>query len=188
MLVHSEAVAAKALDIARLRRLDLDPDHIYAGAMLHDVGIFYVDAPGIYCNGSKPYIMHGILGAEMLRAHRQPEWLARIAERHTGSGLTAEDIRTQHLPLPEKDFLPETLLEKLICYADKFFSKTSLDTEKDIDRVRASMKNSGPSHAAFRGFARFIHIRSTIIRHNIFNSSLFQIYHGIKSLFLRRSI
>ena len=80
----------------------------------------------------------------MLRAHRQPEWLARIAERHTGSGLTAEDIRTQHLPLPEKDFLPETLLEKLICYADKFFSKTSLDTEKDIDRVRASMKKFGP--------------------------------------------
>ncbi|MCM1317669.1 MAG: HDIG domain-containing protein [Bacteroides sp.] len=144
LLVHSEAVAAKALDIARLRRLDLDPDHIYAGAMLHDVGIFYVDAPGIYCNGSKPYIMHGILGAEMLRAHRQPEWLARVAERHTGSGLTAEDIRTQHLPLPEKDFLPETLLEKLICYADKFFSKTSLDTEKDIDRVRASMKKFGP--------------------------------------------
>lgn len=143
LFVHSEAVTAKAFDIASRRRLDIDPDRIYAGGMLHDIGIFYVDAPGIYCNGSKPYIMHGTLGAEMLRDLKQPDWLVRIAERHTGSGISAEDVRSQRLPLPERDYLPETLLEKLICYADKFYSKTALGKEKDIDRVRASMTKFG---------------------------------------------
>ncbi len=143
LLVHSEAVTAKALDIARTRHLDIDPDRIYAGGMLHDIGIFYVNAPGIYCNGSKPYIMHGIIGAAILRGLKQPEWLVHIAECHTGSGISAEDVRTQQLPLPQRDYLPETLLEKLICYADKFYSKSTPDSEKDIDRIRKSMTKFG---------------------------------------------
>jgi uncharacterized protein len=49
------------------------------------------------------------------------EKFARICERHTGSGLTAEEIVSGGLPLPERDFLPETLEEKIICLADKFF-------------------------------------------------------------------
>ena len=47
-----------------------------------------------------------------------------FAKRHTGAGLTKKEIIEQELPLPQQDFLPETTEEKLICYADKFFSKT----------------------------------------------------------------
>lgn len=32
------------------------------------------------------------------------------------------------------DFLPETMEEKLICYADKFYSKTHLECEKSIEK------------------------------------------------------
>lgn len=69
-----------------------------------------------------------------------PESWARVAERHTGAGITIEDIDTQSLPLPRRDYVPETLLERLVCYADKFYSKSGDMKRKSIDRVIASME------------------------------------------------
>lgn len=142
---HSRQVADLALDINSRLHLSLDPDTVESAAMLHDIGIFRTDAPGIDCHGSEPYICHGIIGAAMLRNEGMPEEIARIAERHTGAGITADDIRTMRLPLPERDFLPESKLERLICYADKFYSKTNLESAKTLDRVRASMLKHSPS-------------------------------------------
>ena len=68
---------------------------------------------------------------------------ARVCERHTGAGLTADDIIRQQLPLPHMDLLPETLEEKLICYADKFYSKTRLEKEKSFEQALASMRKFG---------------------------------------------
>lgn len=139
-MAHSRAVADLALDLASRLSLPLNPDEIRAAAMLHDIGIFLTDAPSIGCTGSEPYITHGILGARLLR-NLGSEWepYARVAERHTGSGLTATEIEAQGLPLPRRDFLPETLLEKLICYADKFFSKSGDMKRKERDAIRISL-------------------------------------------------
>ena len=76
------------------------------------------------------------------------EKYARICERHTGSGLTAEDIRCQGLPLPEQDYLPETDEEKLICLADKFYSKSGDLREKEMSRILRSMRKFGPGATA----------------------------------------
>lgn len=143
LISHSSAVAQLALHLARKNALDLIPEEIETAAMLHDIGIFATNAPSISCEGDEPYIRHGIIGASLLRSIGVGEKYARIAERHTGSGLTAEEIRKQNLPLPESDLLPETLLEKLICYADKFYSKSGDMKMKDFDRVRASMEHHG---------------------------------------------
>ena len=110
--------------------------------MLHDIGILRCAAPGIECHGTEPYICHGLLGGEILRAEGLPRH-ARVAERHTGAGLTAEAIRRQHLPLPELDLLPETLEEQVICYADKFYSKSRLDQEKTPEQVLRSLAKFG---------------------------------------------
>ena len=110
--------------------------------MLHDIGIFQTDAPGIHCFGSQPYICHGRLGAELLRKEGY-EQHARVCERHTGAGITKEQIEKQQLPLPHQDFLPETMEEKVICYADKFFSKTHLDKEKSIEKAEKSLAKFG---------------------------------------------
>ena len=110
--------------------------------MLHDIGIFQTDAPGIHCFGSQPYICHGRLGAELLRKEGY-ERHARVCERHTGAGITKEQIEKQQLPLPHQDFLPETMEEKVICYADKFFSKTHLDKEKSIGKAEKSLAKFG---------------------------------------------
>ena len=110
--------------------------------MLHDIGIFKCDAAGIQCFGTEPYIGHGRIGAELLRSEGFPRH-ARVCERHTGAGITKAQIIAQNLPLPQQDFLPETMEEKVICYADKFFSKTHLDREKSIEQAEMSLSKFG---------------------------------------------
>ena len=165
LLKHSIQVCRKALELARRTEVPLDLAVVETGAMLHDVGIRRCDAPGICCHGDQPYLCHGLAGAEMLREYGKAHGLdlepfARICERHTGSGLTAQEIAEQRLPLPARDFLPETPEEKLICLADKFFSKSGNMEEKPFGKVRRSMEKFGPGPLArfdalvvFFGFA-----------------------------------
>ena len=141
---HCRSVADKALEISHHKSLLLDNDSVEAAAMLHDIGIFLTDAPGIHCHGTHPYLAHGRLGADLLRSLNAPEKLARVAERHTGTGLTANDLPRFGGILPDdRSYLPETLLERLICYADKFYSKNGDMKEKSLDRVRASLAKFG---------------------------------------------
>ena len=143
LINHSQSVARKALQIVSSHpELHLDAQFVEEAAMLHDLGIFRTDAPGIQCFGSEPYICHGRLGAEILRKEGY-ERHARVCERHTGAGITCKEIIAQGLPLPHQDFLPETLEEKVICYADKFFSKTHLDREKSIEKAEKSLAKFG---------------------------------------------
>lgn len=122
LITHSRSVADLALALAkRLPELCLDLQFVEEAAMLHDIGIVRCDAPSIHCFGTEPYIAHG----------RQ------------GAGITREAIETQHLPLPLQDFLPETLEEQLICYADKFFSKTKLDRQKTVEQAEKSLAKFG---------------------------------------------
>ena len=143
LINHSQSVARKALQIVSSHpELHLDVQFVEEAAMLHDLGIFRTDAPGIQCFGSEPYICHGRLGAEILRKEGY-ERHARVCERHTGAGITCKEIIAQGLPLPHQDFLPETMEEKVICYADKFFSKTHLDREKSIEKAEKSLAKFG---------------------------------------------
>lgn len=143
LITHSQSVARKALQIASLHPgLNLDTRFLEEAAMLHDIGIIRCDAPGIKCYGTQPYICHGRLGAEMLRAEGF-ERHARVCERHTGAGLSLDDIIGQNLPLPHRSFLPETMEEQVICYADKFFSKTRLDREKTVEQAERSLAKFG---------------------------------------------
>ncbi len=143
LITHSQSVARKALQIVSFHpELHLDARFVEEAAMLHDIGIFLTDAPGICCYGSKPYICHGRLGAELLRQEGF-ERHARVCERHTGAGITCRQIVEQNLPLPHQDFLPETMEEKVVCYADKFYSKTHLDREKSIEKAEKSLAKFG---------------------------------------------
>lgn len=151
LILHSLQVRDKAMQILSIpsnSSLDIDRRLVCDGAMLHDIGIGRCNAPGICCKGTEPYLLHGTIGAAMLREYGASNGLdmepyARICERHTGAGLTADDIIRQGLPLPPQDLVPVSLEEQLVCLADKFFSKSSPDREKPIERVRASMLKFG---------------------------------------------
>lgn len=150
LLHHSTQVRDMALRIldAPSCPLELDRELVSAGAMLHDVGILKCHAPSILCTGTLPYVTHGVTGAAMLREYGRANDLdmepyARICERHTGTGITAAEVVAQKLPLPVRDYCPETPEEKLICLADKFFSKSGDMREKSPEVVRKSLEKFG---------------------------------------------
>ncbi|AVM53374.1 uncharacterized protein JN06_00895 [Bacteroides zoogleoformans] len=152
LLIHSRAVAHKALQIAECHpEFSLDKAFIYEAAMLHDIGIFLTDAAGIHCSGDKPYICHGYLGADLLRSEGYPRH-ALVCERHTGAGLSLAEIISQNLPVPHREMVPVSLEEQVICFADKFYSKTHLEKEKSIDKARKSLERYGEE-----GLRRFDH-------------------------------
>lgn len=143
LLHHSRQVTDMALRVCdRHPELPLDRDFVRRAAMLHDVGIFLTDAPGIHCHGTEPYLLHGRLGAQLMRREGD-ERVARVCERHTGTGLTAEAVRRMNLPLPPGDYCPETLEEQVVCYADKFFSKSHPENERTPEQVERSLSKFG---------------------------------------------
>lgn len=148
LMVHSEMVARKVMEIVRRRNLEVDLDFAVEAALLHDIGIVCCDAPGIHCHGALHYICHGTEGSRMLQAEGLPRH-ALVCERHTGSGLTAAEIEEQGLPIPVRDMLPQSIEERLVCYADKFYSKGGdLRAEKPIDKVIRSMAKFGDAPLA----------------------------------------
>lgn len=137
---HSRAVADKALAIARgASDPSLDLRFIEEAALLHDIGVCRVNAPGLHCFGSAPYICHGIIGREILEAEGLPRH-ALVCERHIGVGLTVYDILNQKLPLPEREMSPLTPNERIVALADLFFSKKGeLSREKTVPRVKSDL-------------------------------------------------
>lgn len=129
LLKHSRQVADRCLLIARRHpELGADAPFLEEAAMLHDIGIFRCHAPSIFCFGSEPYIKHGPIGAHILRDEGLPRH-ARVAERHTGTGLPG--------------FEPETLEEQIVCYADKFYSKSRPDRVLTVEQAAQSLEKFG---------------------------------------------
>lgn len=144
LISHSRSVANLAVSLGENYTAgSLDLDFVYQAAMLHDIGMFYCDAKEIACTGAAPYIQHGYLGADLLRRHAL-ERHALVAERHTGMGLLLEEIERRMLPLPhDRIYYPVSVEERLICYADKFYSKTKLGLMSSIEDVRKGIAKYG---------------------------------------------
>ena len=145
VIAHGSAVSGLSRDIGRnigLRGEELL--FLEQAAMLHDIGICRVNAPEIGLYGDKPYIMHGILGREILETEGFPRH-ALICERHIGVGLTEADITNQGLPLPIRDMTPQNLTEEIVCFADLFFSKKpdSLKQMKTLENARQKLVKFG---------------------------------------------
>ncbi|KAA6305147.1 hypothetical protein EZS27_043201, partial [termite gut metagenome] len=103
-----------------------------------------------YCFGKYPYICHGYLGAELMRKEGFPRH-AQVCERHTGAGLSLNEIIKQQLPIPHREMVPQSMEEQIICFADKFFSKTHLEEEKSIKQIHKSIVRYGKE-----GLTRFL--------------------------------
>lgn len=129
LVKHSRQVADRCLQIAKKHKeLSVDVQFLEEAAMLHDIGICRCDAPSIHCHGTEPYIRHGVLGGEMLRQEGF-ERHARVCERHTGTGLPGYE--------------PETLEEQIVCYADKFYSKSAPDHVRSVLETAQSLEKFG---------------------------------------------
>jgi uncharacterized protein len=147
MLVrHGEQVANKAIDIAkRVPHLKPDLDFIKEAAMLHDIGIFETNTPKLGCFGIHPYVCHGYLGRKILEKKGLLQH-ALVCERHVGIGIPVEEIKRHNLPLPQRDMIPISIEEQIICFADKFFSKNGEreGCEKTVGDILNSLQRYGP--------------------------------------------
>ena len=123
VISHCKAVRDVAVRMAE--RANADVKLVEAGALLHDIG------------RSKTHgIRHLVEGARIAKNLGLPDSIIKIIERHIGAGLPAEDARK--LGLPEKNYIPETLEEKIVCHSDNLIDDGEKQTiEREVEKVLA---------------------------------------------------
>jgi tRNA (cytidine56-2'-O)-methyltransferase len=110
VIEHCMAVELLALKIAM--RITKDKDIlalVSRGALLHDIG-----------RSRTHGIEHACLGADILRRRNLDDAIVRIVERHIGAGLDAAEAK--ELGLPSRNYIPETLAEKIVAHADNLIT------------------------------------------------------------------
>lgn len=111
IIEHSIKVSKKALQIGKKvkRKVPgLDLDLIEIGGLLHDLG-----------RSKRHDWEHGIEGGRIIKELnvQNEDNLARIAETHILCGL--DEMDCQEIGISEGNYMPQTLEEKIVCYADK---------------------------------------------------------------------
>lgn len=142
VIKHCEAVANMAVEIAKkcLRNgVPVNINLVQIGALLHDIG------------RSKTHsVHHAVVGAEIARSLGLPEPVIRIIERHVGGGISAEEALK--LGWPNKNYVPETIEEKIVAYADKLIEGSRVVS---IDETIERFKNElGKNHPAIERIKR----------------------------------
>lgn len=143
-LVYTHCVIVCDIAEQLLSRLasSLDADLVRVGSLLHDIGVYRLyDTAGRLDHSQ--YVRHGLLGHELLSGEGLPDAVARFCSRHTGVGLSSDDVRNQRLPLPVADYLAESGEELIVMYADKFHSKTSPPVFMTAASYAASIRRFG---------------------------------------------
>ena len=103
VIKHCMAVRDVAVRIAK--KADADLKLVEAGALLHDIG-----------RSKTRGITHAVEGVRIARRIGLPLNILYIIERHLSAGIPKEEA--VKLGLPEKDYIPETLEEKIVAHAD----------------------------------------------------------------------
>lgn len=84
----------------------VDEQAAVAGALLHDIGRSQTQLVG-----------HGYVGAGILEKEGVDSVVVEIVKRHVGAGISQEEAVT--LGFPPGDYIPRTLEQKIVCFADK---------------------------------------------------------------------
>jgi uncharacterized protein len=138
VIEHCMAVCELALEIASSISSHghvIDAGFVESAALLHDIG-----------RSRTHDIRHGIEGADILRDY--PDY-ARVCERHIGAGITSEEAAK--LGLPARDYLPVTLEEKVVCYADKLVHGTKRTTlDETIGKFEERLGREHPTIGRIR--------------------------------------
>ena len=79
------------------------------------------------------------------RARNFPEELVRVISRHIAAGLTHEEAHA--LGLPEGDYMPETMEEKIVCHADNLVSDDKVTT---LQEALEDLNSKGYTNTAKR--------------------------------------
>lgn len=141
VISHCKAVAELAIRLADRfteNGIDVDVQLVHIGALLHDIG------------RSKTHnIDHVASGAEIARSLELPDSIISIIERHVGGGITADEA--SELGWPHKSYMPQTVEEKIVTYADKLIDNARIvPIQRSIQKLR---KRLGSDHPAVKRVA-----------------------------------
>jgi uncharacterized protein len=130
---HCKAVADLALEIAQKlqnRGSKVDMLLVQAGALLHDIG------------RSKTHsVDHGVVGAKIVLSEGLSDSLARIIRRHVGGGITEKEAAG--FGWPKDVYMPETLEEKIVSYADKLIDNGNrVPIDREIEKLSVGHKEA----------------------------------------------
>jgi uncharacterized protein len=127
---HVEAVSDLAVEIAEAVRNRGHPVNVRLveiGALLHDIG-----------RGKTHTVHHAVVGAEIAESFGVPEQVISIIKRHVGGGISARDARK--LGWPRDVYVPQTIEEKIVCYADKLIEGSGhVPIEKTIEKLSSDL-------------------------------------------------
>ena len=128
VIEHCRAVAEYAKKIAlaisenakrKEHPVNIDIDAVFLGALLHDIG------------RSKTHgIGHAVAGAKIAVENGLDDKIIKIIERHIGAGIPKEEA--SGLGLPEKDYLPVTIEEKIVAHADNLMFGKNIGTVEEL--------------------------------------------------------
>jgi uncharacterized protein len=125
ILRHSRAVAKQALKIvSAVKNKKINKKFLLTAALLHDIGRFKCPPPS-----KKNAVWHGVAGGIILRKEGLPKH-ALVAERHVGSGITKTEAKKLGLPL--RSYMPKSIEEKIICYADSLTFGAKQETLQQV--------------------------------------------------------
>jgi uncharacterized protein (TIGR00295 family) len=118
---HCKVVRDLAVRIAEKTNVNIEL--VEAGALLHDIG------------RSKTHgIKHGIEGAKIAREIGLPEHIVKIIERHLGAGIPKDEA--VKLGLPNRDYIPKTLEEKIVAHTDNLIDEGKKQPiEKEVEKA-----------------------------------------------------
>lgn len=120
------------LAVAITERCRADVPLVRAGALLHDLGRTRTHG-----------IRHGVEGAAIAHELGLPEPLVLIIQKHVGAGITAEEAKV--LGLPDLDYMPSTLEEKIVCHSDNLVGDATYMTSRQSyqDFLRKGLRDPG---------------------------------------------
>lgn len=126
LIRHVQAVSDYGVEVAKSIS-DTNVELVRIGGLLHDIG---------RCRSHQ--INHGIVGAQILRQNNVDERIARIAERHVGAGIMADEA--VRLELPPRTYVPLTIEEKIVAAVDNLVEGSK---RVSIDEALAAFQREG---------------------------------------------
>lgn len=109
VIEHCRTVAMVAKTLAeefRRRDHEVDTRTVVAAAMLHDIG-----------RSQTQTVRHGVEGANLVEREGIDRKVVEIIQRHVGAGISPEEAKI--LGLPDLDYVPRSLEERIVCFSDK---------------------------------------------------------------------
>ncbi len=146
VMEHCIIVSEYAVEIAKAckNKITIDMRLIEIGALMHDVGRAITND-----------IRHAILGATLVRAAGYSEDLANLVERHIGAGIPIREARKVKLPV--KSYMPQSIEEKIVSYADKLVrGKRRTTVNEAIEEISQKLGSKHPAVKRFKNLHKEI--------------------------------